>query len=59
MTDEGIPKWGTLSVWAGEEEYIAGGSTQVPVVHSVAFGYEDTADLIADLDQALAATGQV
>jgi cystathionine gamma-synthase len=41
MTSHDRPKLGTLSVWAGEEEYIAQGSTQVPVVHSVAFGYDD------------------
>lgn len=32
---------GTRTVWAGEEEYLLQGSTQVPVVHSVAFGYKD------------------
>ena len=32
---------GTLSVWAGEEEYLMQGATQVPVVHSVSFGYRD------------------
>ncbi len=32
---------GTKSVWAGEEEYLVQGSTQVPVVHSVSFGYDD------------------
>lgn len=41
MADEHIPSWGTLSVWAGEDKYIAEGSTQVPVVYSVAFGYDD------------------
>jgi cystathionine gamma-synthase len=30
-----------LAVWAGEEEYLLAGSTQVPVVHSVSFGYPD------------------
>lgn len=35
------PEIGTLSVWAGEEEYLMAGATQVPVVHSVSFGYED------------------
>lgn len=35
------PKPGTLSVWAGEDEYLMGGATQVPVVHSVSFGYDD------------------
>ncbi len=32
---------GTLSVWAGEEDHLWQGATQVPVVHSVSFGYED------------------
>lgn len=32
---------GTQSVWRGEEEYLAQGATQVPVVHSVSYGYED------------------
>jgi cystathionine gamma-synthase len=35
------PDLGTLSVWAGEEEYLLAGATQVPVVHSVSFGYHD------------------
>ena len=35
------PALGTLSVWAGEEETLAQGATQVPVVHSVSFGYDD------------------
>jgi cystathionine gamma-synthase len=34
-------KMGTLAVWAGEDSYLAEGATQVPVVHSVAFGYQD------------------
>ena len=34
-------KMGTRAVWAGEEEYLIQGATQVPVVHSVAFGYRD------------------
>ena len=41
MTDDNRPKASTLSVWAGEDEYLVQGSTQVPVVHSVAFGYDD------------------
>jgi cystathionine gamma-synthase len=42
MTDKHHrPGLGTLSVWAGEEEYLLAGATQVPVVHSVSFGYED------------------
>jgi len=32
---------GTLSVWAGEEERFHAGATQVPVFHSVTFGYGD------------------
>ena len=35
------PKSGTLSVWAGEDEYLMQNATQVPVVHSVSFGYRD------------------
>ncbi|MEE4239932.1 MAG: cystathionine gamma-synthase family protein [Desulfopila sp.] len=31
----------TASVWAGEETSIMGNVTQVPVVHSVSFGYKD------------------
>lgn len=31
----------TCSVWAGEEEYLLQNATQVPVVHSVSFGYKD------------------
>ena len=32
---------GTSAVWAGEEEYLMQGATQVPIVHSVSFGYRD------------------
>jgi cystathionine gamma-synthase len=32
---------GTQSVWGGEVESLIQGSTQVPVVHSVSFGYSD------------------
>lgn len=31
----------TLSVWGGEGGELIAGATQVPVVHSVAFGYDD------------------
>ncbi len=41
MSNEGQPGAGTLSVWAGEEKNSWWGATQVPVVHSVAFGYPD------------------
>lgn len=40
MDDKG-PRPGTLAVWAGEESYLLQGATQVPVVHSVSFGYKD------------------
>lgn len=30
---------GTLSVWAGEDEYFLQGATRVPVVDRVSFGY--------------------
>ncbi len=38
---------GTQCVWAGEEEYLMQGATQVPVVHSVSFGYDDVDDWLA------------
>jgi len=38
------PKSGTLSVWAGESGPRWQGATQVPVVHSVSFGYDDLDD---------------
>jgi cystathionine gamma-synthase len=31
----------TLAVWGGEDRYLADRATQVPVVHSVSFGYND------------------
>jgi cystathionine gamma-synthase len=31
----------TQAVWGGEDRYLLDRATQVPVVHSVAFGYED------------------
>ncbi len=34
-------KAGTLAVWGGEETPITLNATQVPVVHSVSFGYDD------------------
>lgn len=34
-------KLGTKAVWAGEKEYLVHGATQVPVVLSVAYGYDD------------------
>jgi cystathionine gamma-synthase len=35
------PQLGTRAVWSGEEESLMQGATQVPVVHSVSFGYRD------------------
>ena len=35
------PRLGTLAVWAGENGPFWERSTQVPVVHSVSFGYDD------------------
>ncbi len=35
------PRMGTRAVWAGEEGDWMQGATQVPVVHSVSFGYRD------------------
>ncbi|QTN01070.1 cystathionine gamma-synthase family protein [Sediminibacillus dalangtanensis] len=32
---------GTQAIWAGEKDSLAFGATQVPVVHSVSFGYDD------------------
>lgn len=37
---EGMKK-ATQVVWSGEKNYLAHGATQVPVVHSVAYGYDD------------------
>ncbi len=34
-------KKATQAVWAGEESYLMESVTQVPVVHSVSFGYQD------------------
>ena len=41
MSDRPPASRSTLAVWAGEEEYLLQGATQVPVVHSVSFGYHD------------------
>ena len=38
------PKAGTLAVWAGEQGPLWEQATQVPVVHSVSFGYADVDD---------------
>lgn len=38
---ENKTRMGTKSLWAGEKDALAFGATQVPVVHSVSFGYDD------------------
>jgi cystathionine gamma-synthase len=38
---------GTQCVWSGEEAYLMQGATQVPVVHSVSFGYRDVDQWLA------------
>ncbi|UFT99183.1 cystathionine gamma-synthase family protein [Radiobacillus kanasensis] len=35
------PNVSTQAIWAGEKDSLAFGATQVPVVHSVSFGYDD------------------
>jgi cystathionine gamma-synthase len=41
MSESQRPGYGTKSIWAGEGSDSWWGATQVPVVHSVAFGYPD------------------
>ncbi len=41
MTKEKSLGMGTCAVWAGEETSLMQHATQVPVVHSVSFGYKD------------------
>lgn len=41
LTENRAPGPGTTSVWAGEEGPFWEGSTQVPIVSSVSFGYDD------------------
>ena len=43
MDDHGYPKDATLAVWAGETGPLWENATQVPVVHSVSFGYSELA----------------
>ncbi|MGA7270209.1 MAG: cystathionine gamma-synthase family protein [Acidimicrobiia bacterium] len=42
MSSEDLGR-GTLAVWAGERRALQGEHTQVPVVHSVSYGYDDVA----------------
>jgi len=41
MAEKRSPKAGTTAVWAGEKGEMWERSTQVPVVQSVSFGYDD------------------
>ena len=41
MAKDDLLKPATQCIWAGEEDYLLQGATQVPVVHSVSFGYRD------------------
>ncbi|MFB4214239.1 cystathionine gamma-synthase family protein [Shouchella sp. JSM 1781072] len=41
MTEMNEAKLATKAVWAGEKDYLVHGATQVPVIPSVAFGYDD------------------
>ena len=36
----------TQALWAGEDEYLVERSTQVPIVQSVSFGYDDLDDML-------------
>lgn len=48
MSDQNNPiQAATGCVWYGEEDYLLQGATQVPVVHSVAFGFEDMDEWLA------------
>jgi cystathionine gamma-synthase len=47
MKKTNSPKSATLSVWAGEDGPHWQRATQVPVVHSVAFGYDDLDEWLA------------
>jgi cystathionine gamma-synthase len=54
MNRSDLPRAGTLAVWAGENGPYWQRSTQVPVVHSVAFGYDNVDDwLKVGLGQAI------
>ncbi len=47
MDRNATPGMGTLSVWGGETGEMWERSTQVPVVHSVSYGYKDLAEWLA------------
>ena len=46
MTERNRLGTGTVSVWGGEEKSASGKSTQVPIVQSVSFGYDDIEEWI-------------
>ena len=37
----GVKHPATIAVWAGEDRYLVEGATQVPIVQSIPFGYDD------------------
>ena len=41
MEDKKYPGAGTIAVWGGEDKGASGNPTQVPIVQSVSFGYND------------------
>jgi cystathionine gamma-synthase len=47
MREEKMIQLGTQCVWYGEESYLMQGATQVPVVHSVSYGYRDVDEWLA------------
>ena len=47
MSDDRKIQVGTQCVWHGEESSLMQGATQVPVVHSVAYGYSDIDEWLA------------
>ncbi len=47
MTVRNNIQQGTQCVWYGEEESLMQGATQTPVVHSVAYGYDDIDEWLA------------
>ncbi len=47
MAEDKKVQMGTKCVWSGEESYLMQGATQVPVVHSVSFGYDDLDEWLA------------
>lgn len=47
MTEKKQAQQGTQCVWAGEDTYLMQGATQVPVVHSVSYGYNDVDEWMA------------